>query len=253
VTGPISAEIRKLRTVRTTWLLTAMGWALVALSSGVFLFREELTGPFRGTDAEIAVVVDQAGSAAIIVLLVAVLAVTTEFRHGTMGRTLQLTPSRARLLTAKMATMAGYALAFFVVSLVVAGGMLLLAGAVQDVSLTPGSETLLSLWQAPAGLALNAVFGVAIGALLRSQVMTITVTLVWLFVAENLVAGLLPEAGRWLPFQVLNAIFLSPEALAGIPAGQVLPVAPGLALLTFLGYVTVAAVTAGLLLRTRDV
>jgi ABC-2 type transport system permease protein len=249
----IAAEIPKLRTVRTMWVLTAVGLALVVLGAGVLLFVEEFSGPFTGSDERIAAAIDQIGSNSVIVMIVAILVITTEFRHGTIGRTLQLTPSRTRVLPAKMATGAAYALVFFVAGLILIGALVVLAGALRDASLDPGGETLTALWQGPVGLGLTAIFGVAVGALLRRQVLTVTVTLVWLLVAENLVNALLPEAARWLPFQALNALFLSDEVLANVPEGQVMPLEPGLALVTFLGYVAVAAVAAGILLRTRDV
>lgn len=249
----IAAEIRKLRTVRTTWVLTALGWALVILSSTVFLFVEEVSGPFGGTDGEVAAAVDQIGSNSVIILIVAILLVTTEFRHGTIGRTLQLTPSRTRVLTSKMATGTLYAVAFFVTSLAIVAVVVAVTAAIRNVPLEVGPETLMALWQGPVGLGLTALLGVAVGALLRSQVVTITVTLVWLFIAENLVNGLLPSVGRWLPFQALNALFLSDEMLSGMPEGRMLPLDPPVALVTFLAYVLVAVVAAGILLRTRDV
>lgn len=253
MTAVIAAELRKLATVRTTWVLTGIGLALVALSSGLFVLAEEFTGPFGGSDAEVAVAVDQIGSNAVIVLVVAILLVTTEFRHGTMGRTLQLVPSRTRVLAAKVVTGALYALGFFLLGLLVVAVVLAVGQALGDLSLDIGSETLTSAWQGPAGLALNAVLGVALGALLRSQVVTITVTLVWLFVAENLVNALLPDVGRWLPFQALNAVFLSEELMAGMPEDQLTPLDPLTALAVFLGYVVVATVVSGILLRVRDV
>lgn len=249
----VAAEIAKLRTTRTTWVLTGIGWALVALATSVVLFVDDFNGAFTGTDAEVATTVDQIGANAIIVLIVAILVVTTEFRHGTIGRTLQITPSRTRVLAAKLAVGVLYTVAFFATSLVIVAAVSGIAAAVAGVSFDVGPLTLEALWQGPVGLALNALFGVAIGALLRSQVVTITVVLVWLFVAENLVAGLAPAIGRWLPFQALNAVFLAPEAREAMARGEVGPLEPGLGLVVFLGYVVVAVVAAGVLLRTRDV
>lgn len=250
--APITAEIRKLRTVRTTWVLTLMGWALVGLGSSVTLFSKEFGGPFTGTDGEIASVIHQIGSTSIIVLIVAILAVTTEFRHGTIGRTLQLTPSRTRVLSAKMITAWLYAVGFFATSLLIAGTLMLIAQAVNDAPFDTGSKTLVALWQSPVALGLTASLGVAVGALLRSQVVTISATFIWLFIAENLVAGLAPSAGRWMPFQVLNAVFLSEDAVSQGP-GTFVPLDPGVALFTFLAYVVVTTAIAGVLLRTRDV
>jgi ABC-2 type transport system permease protein len=247
------AEVRKLRTVRTTWVLTAIGLGLVALSTGTLVFSQLMVGPFTGSSEQVAAAVDQIGSNAIIVLVVALLAMTTEFRHGTIGRTLQLTPSRTRVLGSKLAVGVVYAVVFFLASLVVVGVLLLLGSVTQDASLQVGGEVGRSLWQGLVGLALNGIFGVAVGALIRSQVVAITLLLVWLFVVENLFAALWPGIARWLPFQALNALFLSEEVLANVPEGMVAPLEPTLALAVFLGYVLVASATAGTLMRVRDV
>lgn len=255
MTALVAAEVRKLTTVRTTWALTGVGMVLVALGASMWVFAERFTGPFTGTDREIAAALDQIGSQAVIVLVVAILLVSTEFRHGTIGRTLQLVPSRTRVLTSKVVGGAIYGAVFFALGLVVVAIVLLIGQAVRDVAPEIGSATLSSLWKGPTGLMLNAVLGVAIGALLRSQVIAITVTLVWLFVVENLVNALLPELARWLPFQVLNAVFLSDEVVSRMPEGsmRVLPLDPPVALAVFLGYVLVAIVAAGILMRKRDV
>jgi ABC-2 type transport system permease protein len=249
----LAAEVRKLWTVRTTWVLTAIGLGLVVLTTSTLVFSELVVGPFTGSEAQVAAAVDQIGSNAIIVLVVALLAITTEFRHGTIGRTLQLTPSRAAVLVAKLGVGVVYAVAFFAVSLVLVGGLLLVGAGVEGTSLRFGGEVGRSLWQGAVGLSLNAMFGVAVGALIRSQVVAITVVLVWLFVVENLFAALWPDIGRWLPFQALGALFLSDEVLVNVPEGFTSPLEPAIALATFLAYVLLATVTAGVLLRHRDV
>jgi ABC-2 type transport system permease protein len=250
----LGAELRKWWTVRTTWVLSLIGWGLVGLTTGASLFSEQLSGAaFTGADEQVADAVGQIGANAMIVLIVALLAMTTEFRHGTIGRTLQLTPSRSWVLAAKLAAGVVYAVAFFAASLVIVVALVALAAGIEGVGVAPGGETARALWQGPVGLALNAVLGVAVGALIRSQVVAITIALVWLFVVENLVAALRPAIGRWLPFQALSALFLPQEVLAAAPDAGVAPLAPMLALATFLGYVAAATVGAVLLLRVRDV
>lgn len=249
----IAAELRKLLTVRTTWVLSLVGLILVGLGSAVLLFVEELSGPFRGTDPEVAALVHQVGGGSAVVLIVAILLATAEFRHGTIGRTLQITPSRSRVLAAKLSAGALYALGFFLAGLALVTAMGWLGAGMRDTTLALGAETITALWQSPAGLALVALLGVAIGALLRGQVLAITITLVWLFVAENLVVGLAPKVGRWMPFQALNAVFLTEEVMEGVPEGALLRLDPPVALVVFLGYVFAAVVGAGVLLRTRDV
>jgi ABC-2 type transport system permease protein len=249
----LAAEVRKLWTVRTTWVLTLLGLGLVALTTGTLVFSTLVVGPFTGAESQVAAAVDQIGSNAIFVLVVALLAMTTEFRHGTIGRTLQLTPSRSAVLTSKLGVGVVYAFAFFAVSLVVVAVLLLLGTVTEGASLEVGGLVGRAVWQGLVGLALNAMLGVAVGALIRSQVVAITLVLVWLFVVENLFAALWPGLGRWLPFQALNALFLSEDVLANAPEGMATPLEPSVALAVFLAYVLVATVTAGSLLRVRDV
>jgi ABC-2 type transport system permease protein len=249
----LRGELRKLWTVRTTWIITVFGWCLVALVTAMALFTTLVSERFAGTDVEVAAAVEQLGSTAIIVLIVALLAMTTEFRHGTIGRTLQIVPSRTRVLLAKLGAGCVYALAYYATSLVLVGILLGLAAVVYGVSLSMGALTIAALWQAPVALLLNAVLGVAVGALLRSQVAAITAVLLWFFVAENIIVTLLPAVGRWLPFQALNSLFVGEEARqAALDAGMSLLAAPT-ALTVFLAYVTAASIAAITLLRTRDV
>ena len=251
--GLIAAEMRKLETVRTTWVITLIGVVLSGLTAALFLFESTMTGPFEGTDAQIANAIEQIGANSVIVVVIGLLSMTTEFRHGTAGRTFQLTPSRTRVMLAKLAVGAMYGVAFFALSLVAVFALVLIAGITVDDGLSFGSETAEALWQGPVGLALAAVLGVAVGALLRNQVVAITVTLVYLFLGETLVNQFFPEVARWMPFQALNSLYLSEEAMSGMPEGMVQPLDAATAWPVFLGYVAVFTAAAIALMRYRDV
>ncbi len=247
--GLVGSELLKLTSVKTTWILALAGLALVAVGAGFFVFESEMSGAFTGTDGQVAAAVDQIGGWSVFVLLIALLLVTTEFRHGTIGRALQLNPSRTALLVSKAGIAIAYALLFFVLGLVIVGLMVVVTGE----SLSFGTQTRDALWQGPVGLALTGVFGVALGALLRSQVVAVSLTLVWLFLGETVINQFSPAIGRWLPFQALNSLFLSEEAMAGIPEGMVQPLEPFTALAVFIGYRLVIATAAIALMRYRDV
>lgn len=252
--GLVSSEARKLASTRTTWVMTAIGLGLILLGAGLSLMLPGAgVGEFQGTDAQVGYFVDQVGGSSIIVLIVALLSMTTEFRHGTIGRTLQITPSRTRVLVGKLLAGTLYALAFLVLGLVLVTMLLLIAGLTADVGVDLGSETLQAVWYGIVGLVLTAWFGVALGALIRSQVVAITVTLVWLFVIESAVGAFTPDVGRWLPFNALNAVFVSDEAVAAMGPAAPQLLAPLTGLSVFIGYMVVAAVAAVVLMRTRDV
>lgn len=254
MTGLIASELRKLTSTITTWIMTGIGLLLVLLVSGVTLLVPEAgLGEFQGSDAQVAFVLDQVGGASIIVLVVALLSMTTEFRHGTIGRTLQITPSRTRLILGKLVAGTAYAVAFLVIGLALAAVILLVASLASGVGIEVGARSWRALWYGFVGLTLTSWFGVALGSLIRSQVVALTVTLVWLFVVENAFMGLAPQVGRWLPFSALNAVFVAEEAAAGMgPMGPQL-LEPVTGLVVYLGYVVVAALSAAVLLRRRDV
>ncbi|GGI06142.1 hypothetical protein [Egicoccus halophilus] len=248
----LAAETRKLRTVPTTWVLTGIGWALVALSGLLPFVFPAFGTEFTGSSAQVAEVIDAIGGNSMIVLIVGLLAVTTEFRHGTIGRTLQLVPSRLTVLGAKLAAGAVYAVLFVVTSLALVAALLLALAVAHGEALQWGPEVTTALWQAFVGLVLTALFGVALGALLRSQVIAITVALLWVFVVEQFVAFTLPRVGQWLPFQALNSVFITEEARAQMPPNMAF-LEPGTALAAFVGYVVLFTLAAAILMRARDV
>ena len=245
----IVAEARKLTTVWTTAILTLVGVAVAGVGGAFFVFESEFSGEFLGQDAQIAAIIDQVGGVSIVAMIVGLLSVTTEFRHETIGRTFQLVPSRTRVVATKMLVGAVYGLVFFVLGVLPLFGVLLLSGS----ELEFGELTRQALWQGPVGLALMTVFGVALGALLRSQVVAVALSLVYFFIVESLFVQFLPEVGQWLPFQALNALFTSQEtaAMAGDLASTVLD--PLVGLVVFLAYTLIAATVAVVLMRTRDV
>jgi len=253
MTGLLRSELRKLTTGRTLLALTLVGLGLTAAGASFGLFATELTGPFTGSARQVADAVVAVGNTAVIALIVGILSVTTEFRHQTIGRTLQITPSRTRVLVAKLVAAVAYALVLVALALVVTGAMLAIAAGVNGVGLSWGADATRALWQTPVGFALNAMLGVAVGALLRSQVVALTVALVWLFVVETLFFFLVPSVARFLPFAALEALFVD-SASEVIDVGVTYaPLEPGTALTVFLSYVIVATVAAGVRMSRGDV
>jgi ABC-2 type transport system permease protein len=252
VTGLLAAEVRKLTSVRSTWILTVIGWALVAISAAAVVFGG-FGERFAGSAEQVTDAVGATGGNSIIVLVVGLLAMTTEFRHGTVGRTFQLTPSRSRVLVAKLAAGSAYVVVFFLGALVVVTVTLLIGVLIYGVGLDVGSGAVEVAWQALVGAVLTVLFGVAFGALVRAQVVAIVVALVWIFLVENLFAALLPDIGRWLPFQALNGLFIPRAALAQMPDDAFVPLAGVAALATFTAWVVAFTWAAALLLRYRDV
>lgn len=137
----------------------------------------------------------------LLVGVLGILAVTSEYRHGTMRVTFAVVPARVRVVVAKAITVTATGL---VLGVLAVAGSLVTAGvilAAADFELGVGSGT---FWRVVAGaVALTALYGLAgvgIGAVLKSGTAAITLFVIWVMVAEPALTALLPEVGRWAPF-----------------------------------------------------
>ena len=101
--------------------------------------------------------------------------------------------------------------------------------------------------------AILGLVGVAIGSLIRNQLIAIVASLVWLFVLEPIILLVFVDAGKWLPTGAITgmlAVEFESQAL-GVSTAEYLT--PGLSALVLLGY---GAVFAGIALVTsmrRDI
>ena len=208
MTALLRAELLKVRTVRSWWayLIAIVLLAGIATASDVGphdAARDQLQFQVR--------LVDAAGIAALIAIILGITIVTTEFRHGTITPALLVEPHRGRMLAAKAVAAgllgAAFALLALVAIALVAGIWLTAVDAElhlldQDVLVRAAQMILLGvLWT---------LFGVAIGSIVHSQVAALVGTLVWVFLGETLVWGLLglidlDGVASYLPFRALDS------------------------------------------------
>ena len=189
MTSLLSAELLKLRTVRTPRVL---GLAVLVVVAGAVTATASTFSPGDHPARQVLAV---AGPVQTVALLLGILAVTTEYRHGTLTPVLLMTPGRVRLLVAKL------------IVLTATGAVLGLVvyGAAATITLPVLSTRHIPDGLGPAGLAgliaggaaataLFAALGVGFGALVRNQVGAVAVALGLLYVAEPLL-GAIPGAG----------------------------------------------------------
>jgi ABC-type transport system involved in multi-copper enzyme maturation permease subunit len=252
MTPVLRAELGKLRATRMTYGLLAAAFALVVLSAvAIVLSSRTGDGPAAlDTVQGTRLIVSTAGAGTLFALILGILTIAGEFQHGTATWTFLATPRRDRVLAAKLAAAVvagiGYGLACLAVLLAVAVPLLATVDGARQPRLadvgTIGAGVV-------ASYAPFAMFGVAVGAVLRNQVAAIVVMLAWSFVVEPLVLLLVPKVGRWLPG---NAA----DALTNQDAGQLSgyePLPQWGAGLVLLAYVAVLAALGGWLLARRDI
>ncbi len=207
MTRLIRAEIAKLATVRSTWLV----FALVAAFSGATVAGMALLSENMGPDAlaqsSVQLEMLLPAEISLFALLLGTVIATSEFRHGTIVTSALGSPSRWRLLPAKAvaAALAGVAMTIVAVAVNSAVGLPWLAAL---------GETLAFEWTQMATLAglagmnaaLVAVLGVGVGALLRNQVAAIVAVIVVTMVVSPLLLGLAPDIGWYTPAGLENIL-----------------------------------------------
>jgi hypothetical protein len=182
MTALYSAELLKLRTLRSTW-----GFVLVTMLFAGLVTAGNIGGSPASDRADpelqARIALDVAFPASVLALLLGIILVTNEFRHGTIARTLLATPRRGRFVVVKglagMTVGAWLAVAALAVGLVTATLWL----GFLDVPLAPG-ELADGAWRALVAALVAGALGSAIGGAVHSQVGALVGALVWMFVLE---------------------------------------------------------------------
>lgn len=244
----ITAELLKLRTRTTAALLVAMT-AMVPLTVAVSIPRAGSKGAPVPLDdpALLAVAVGEGfGVPLVLAILLGGVAFTQEFRYGTVTPTYLVEPRRHRVLVAKCVALTLVSAVITTVTLVV--------GVPFGIGLISARDGVVSLgaqfWQMVAAgyvvMAVYAVLGVALGALVRNQITLVVGVLVWMLLVEHIVFPAYPSIGRWLPVATTYGLMQLGPAVD--PDGALLSVAASGALLAVYG---VAAVALALRLTPR--
>jgi ABC-2 type transport system permease protein len=139
--------------------------------------------------------------ATIFSLMVGILVVTWEYRHGTITQTFLAEPRRERVIGAKLALsfLAGAALAVLAIVAV-----LVVARFWVEIGLEREHWELIG--RIVLGAALWGIFGCGLGALVQSQVGAIVIAFVWFLVAEPLLGFQFDRMGDYLPGAVLDRL-----------------------------------------------
>jgi ABC-2 type transport system permease protein len=200
----LGSEALKAATMPATYGLLAAIVAMTALNTAL---------PLSDLHANLAVAHTVhhalAGGRDFAVLFVALGAVgaATEFRHGTAIPTFLATPRRSCVLTAKLAIYLALGSLTALGAAILQLAIVLPWAAANGHALTPWNpavlEPVLASIAAGAGYA---ALGVAIGLLVRNQLLALMIAIGWFAVAENALAILAPGASRFLPGGALSGV-----------------------------------------------
>ena len=206
----VRTELLKLRTVRSPWLLLAASPLLVAAgTSGLVISGEKPLDAIAQSQA-----LAHVGLASIFTLVFGILAVAGEYRHQTITDTYLSTPARGPVIGAKLLVYAVFGALAGAASGLVGLGVAAVWWSAKGASFAWADP---SMWTTiGGGIAWNAAFaaiGVGVGALVRSLVGAIALSLAWIALVEGIVGQLIGDLARWLPFNAGQALGAAAEPM----------------------------------------
>jgi ABC-2 type transport system permease protein len=237
----IRAELLKIRSTRTT---IALILAMIALILLITLLTGLLTHPSglasREDQRELLSTTSFAG---VFSALAGVLLVTSEYRFGTIRPTILYNPARSHVFAAKAVAGACAGVVFGVFSEAIgwAVGYATLDGRGITIVLSSGDILLLTLGGI-AGTALWGAIGAGLGAIIHNQVGAVITLLAWGLAVDNLLFGLAPAVGRFMPTR-------GSDALMGLRVHHL--VSPGVGAITLIAWAGVLGVV-GIALSVRQ-
>jgi ABC-2 type transport system permease protein len=249
VTTLLRAELIKLRSVRMPiWLLLT--------AQGLVILLVLVTVPTAGgagnalslRDADLLARVTGVGTQAgyVIMLVLGILAFAQELRFGTASSTFLVSPARGGVLAATALAVAGLVFAALIITLDVVLSVALIGA--RGGALVWSSQLFEVLAASVLAMTLYGPIGVAVGAIVRNQIVAVVGALVWLLVVEGLLVTLLPAIGRWLPGGATEGTLQHGRAVT--THGDLLPARAGA--LVLLACATVIGMLALAVTRRRD-
>ncbi|GGP38998.1 hypothetical protein [Saccharothrix coeruleofusca] len=180
-----------------------------------------------------------------VVMVMAALAVTTEYRFGTIKATFQAVPDRISPMVAKAAVVTALAALVGLAAGFGSWGLSwLLAGDTSQLALESAND-----WRHVAGVGLvygaGALLALGVGALVRQTAGAVSIILVFALVLESVV-GLIPNIGddiqKWMPFTVASKFIMGDPDQGGMPADAGPPTVGALSPWGSFGYFVAIAV-----------
>ena len=208
MTALVRSELLKIRTTRSWWAYLVVIVLLTGIGTAGSIGSAEIAD--RSTLSFQLDLVSTAGVSVLMAIILGITIITTEFRHGTVTPTFLAEPRRERVILSKAIAAVVVAIGFALLALVVVAAVAIPWLTIVDAEVLRDTELLTRAGEQILSAVLWALIGVAIGTVVHSQVAALVGTLVWIFLVENLLVGLLglvdaDGVAEYLPFHALDA------------------------------------------------
>ncbi len=205
----LKSEIRKLLTVRSTYVITGLA-VLLAIGVNFYIAAFKTTDPVASDALQKGVVMGTLNGVSIFVAIISLLLVTHEYRYNTIYYSLTSARSRTQVMLAKVLVFTLYAVKFTVLISLVSVAAMLIGLKVGDHHLTAQHID----WWGMTWRSLYYVWGLAafaamIGFLVRNQVGAIVAYFIGINTVEGLLTMVLKEKAAYLPFTSLGNVLTS--------------------------------------------
>ncbi len=197
----LRSEWIKLATTRTTWVMLGIGLLCEGLFAGLFVGLASFADI-----GDVDELITGLGLLMTLMLVLGVLVITTEFRHGTSSSTFLVAPRRWPVLVAKLGACLLIGLVAGLLFVLVNGGLALPLYSGRGGTLPPTSELVEVYAGVIASFALLCAFGLGIGAIIRNQVGAIIAVIAVFFVVSSLPELLPGSIGEYFPAQAVGSL-----------------------------------------------
>lgn len=259
----IRAELIKLITLRLVLWTVLLAASFGALLTGALavIGPENATPPMPGLDTApgVEIVLGLPSVMLFVPALIGTVAVTSEYRHRTIGTTFLAVPRRERVLGAKLAVFALLGLAYGTVSSIAAAAALFAGAGLRGITVPVSlGDIVLPLVQLALAATVYMVLGVSIGALARNQLVAIAIVLGYFYFLE-FVLMMIPGVNVLYPFlpggataSLTRFSFLTDALAEQTSWGAAALASPGMGAAILVAYAAIAGVVAVLVPLRRD-
>ncbi len=244
----LKAEVRKLFTIRSTYIIFAVVLALELLLAFLIYGIRAHPADLHNTQTLASDAAQAIHELSLFSALIALLLVTHEFRYNTISYSLTLTNSRSKVLAAKIIVMSIFAVLFTLITGALSPLLSLLGMNLNHLHLVAQSIPYHSMiWR---GLFYGwgyTMVGLLFGALIRNQIGAIVTLFIVPGTVEGLLSLLLKQNIQFLPFSALNIVIGTGSGLGVTTTITVVQAA-----LVFGGYLVFGWIVAWVLFLRRD-